>query len=86
MPTIDVGAGGALLADASLGAAGDPLEVSIELPGTRDVVVAAGHIARVTGVGTGVAFDEIDLGDRELLQQLVISVPFELARRFAARV
>jgi hypothetical protein len=86
VPTIDVGAGGALLADPALGAAGDLLEVSIELPGTRDVVVASGHIARVTGVGSGIAFDDIDRADRELLQQLVISVRFELARRFASRV
>jgi PilZ domain-containing protein len=85
VPTIDVGAGGALLGDPALGAVGDPVDVSIELPGTRDVIVASGHIARVTPMGTGIAFDDIDPADQELLQQLVISVRFELARRFAGR-
>lgn len=85
VPTIDVGAGGALLADPSLGAVGDPVDVSIELPGTHDVVVASGHIARVAPMGTGIAFVDIDAADQELLHQLVISVRFELARRFAGR-
>jgi hypothetical protein len=86
VPTIDVGAGGALLADTTLGAAGEPLELSIELPGTRDVVVAAGHVARVSALGTGVAFDDIDPADQVLLHKLVISVRVELARRFAGRL
>jgi hypothetical protein len=83
--TIDVGAGGALLADRGLGRAGEPVELTIALPGTRDVVGASGHVARVSSVGTGVAFDEIEPGDVERLNRLVLSVRIELAQRFAGR-
>ena len=83
--TVDVGAGGALLDARDIGAAGDPVDLTIELPGTRDVVAASGHVVRVSAVGTGIAFDDIDPADQDLLHRLVLSVRVELARRFAGR-
>ena len=48
-------------------------------------MAASGHVVRVSAVGTGIAFDDIDPADQDLLHRLVLSVRVELARRFAGR-
>jgi hypothetical protein len=79
--TIDVSAGGTLLACGGLAGA---IRVGIELPGTAGTVQALGDVARGTPEVTAVRFTEVLPDDQALLDRFVMTVRRELARRFAA--
>jgi PilZ domain len=80
--TVNLSAGGALLAGGSFGAADGAVELEIALP--QDTVVkAGGRIVRVHEKGTGVRFSDLDPAAREHIDSMVLSVRAQLARRFA---
>jgi hypothetical protein len=82
--TVNVSAGGVLLAGTRFGAADAAVEVAISLP--QDTVVSAhGLIVRVHQEATGIRFTDIDPGARDHIDSMVLSIRAALARRFAEK-
>jgi hypothetical protein len=80
--TINLSAGGALLAGGGFGPAEGAVELEIALP--QDTVVKArGLIVRVHEEGTGIRFFDLDPSDHAHIDSMVLSVRAQLARRFA---
>ncbi|MCW3023362.1 MAG: PilZ protein [Conexibacter sp.] len=80
--TVNLSAGGALLAGTGFGAADSTVEVEIALP--QDTVVKArGKIVRVHEEATGIRFSDLAPADQEHIDSMVLSVRAQLARRFA---
>jgi hypothetical protein len=80
--TINLSAGGALLAGGGFGGSDSTVEVEIALP--QDTVVKAhGQIVRVHDEGTGIRFSDLDPADQAHIDSMVLSVRAQLARRFA---
>jgi PilZ domain len=82
--TVNLSAGGTLLAGTSFGPSEAAIEVAITLP--RDTVVTArGLVVRVHYAGTGVRFTEIDPDAVEHIDSMVLAIRAQLARRFAEK-
>ena len=80
--TVNLSAGGALLAGGGFGAADSTVEVEIALP--QDTIVKAhGQIVRVHDEGTGIRFSDLDPADHAHIDSMVLAVRAQLARRFA---
>jgi hypothetical protein len=80
--TVNLSAGGALLAGTGFGAADSTVEVEIALP--QDTVVKArGKIVRVHDEATGIRFSDLAPADQAHIDSMVLSVRAQLARRFA---
>ena len=82
--TVNLSAGGALLAGSGFGSTDSAIEVAITLP--RDTVVEArGLVVRVHFAGTGVRFTEIDPAAVAHIDSMVLAIRAQLARRFAEK-
>jgi hypothetical protein len=82
--TVNVSAGGALIAGGFFGPRDAAVEVTIKLPNGQDVN-ARGLIVRILPQGTGLRFTDIDPSARAHLDTMVLSVRAALARRFAEK-
>jgi hypothetical protein len=82
--TVNVSAGGALIAGGFFGARDSAVEVTIQLPDGSEVH-ARGLIVRILPQGTGLRFTDIDPAARSNLDSMVLSVRAALARRFAEK-
>jgi hypothetical protein len=83
--TLNVSAGGALLAGTMFGPRDGAVEVTIQMPQDGPEVRARGLIVRALPDGTGIQFTDIDPADRDQLDSMVLSIRAALARRFADR-
>lgn len=82
--TVNVSAGGALIAGGFFGPRDAAVEVTITLTdGTQ--VNARGLIVRILPQGTGLRFTDIDPAARAHLDTMVLSIRAALARRFAEK-
>jgi hypothetical protein len=82
--TVNLSAGGALLAGAGFGAADAAVEVTITLP-QNTVVTARGLVVRVHHAATGLRFTEIDPSAAAHIDSMVLAIRAQLARRFAEK-
>jgi hypothetical protein len=82
--TVNVSAGGALIAGGFFGARDSAVEVTIQLPNGSEVH-ARGLIVRILPQGTGLRFTDIDSAARGHLDTMVLSIRAALARRFAEK-
>jgi hypothetical protein len=83
--TMNVSAGGVLLAGTTFGPADTAVEVAIRMPQDGPVVNGDGVIVRVHRDATGVRFTDLDPAAREILDEMVLTIRAALARRFAER-
>jgi hypothetical protein len=83
--TVNVSAGGAMLAGGFFGPRGSAVEVEIQMPQDGPVVKARGLIVRILPQGTGIRFTDIDPSAVEHLDSFVLSIRAALARRFAEK-
>jgi len=81
--TVNVSAGGALLAGTTFGPPDTAVEVAIQMPHDGPEVCGRGLIVRVLAEGTGIRFTDIDPPSRDILDSMVLSIRAALARRFA---
>jgi hypothetical protein len=82
--TVNVSAGGALLAGTTFGPRDGAVEVAIAMPRGPEVR-ARGLIVRVLPEGTGIRFTDIEPAARDHLDSMVLSIRAALARRFAEK-
>jgi hypothetical protein len=82
--TLNVSAGGAMIAGGFFGPRESVVDVEIQMPqaGTVD---ARGVIVRILPEGTGIRFTDIDPAARDTIDSLVLETRAALARRFAER-
>jgi hypothetical protein len=83
--TINVSAGGAMLAGGFFGARNSAVEVEITMPNDVPAVKARGLVVRILPEGTGIRFTDIDPASRDHLDSMVLSIRAALARRFAEK-
>ena len=83
--TLNVSAGGVLLAGTTFGPLEAAVEVAIQMPHDGPEVRAQGVIVRTLPDGTGIRFTEIEPADRDHLDSMVLSIRAALARRFAEK-
>jgi hypothetical protein len=83
--TLNVSAGGALLAGSSFGPRDGAVEVTIQMPQGGPEVRARGLVVRALPEGTGIRFTDIEPAAREHLDSFVLSIRAALARRFAEK-
>ncbi|WP_272475927.1 PilZ domain-containing protein [Baekduia alba] len=83
--TINVSAGGAMLAGGFFGPRESAVEVAIQMPHSGPIVEARGLIVRILPEGTGIRFTDIEPAARDHLDSMVLSIRAELARRFAEK-
>jgi hypothetical protein len=83
--TLNVSAGGALLAGGFFGARDSLVEVEIAMPNDSETVTARGVVVRILPQGTGIRFTDIEAAARHHLDSMVLSIRAELARRFAEK-
>jgi hypothetical protein len=83
--TMNVSAGGVLLAGTMFGPRDTAVEVAIQMPHGAPEVRGRGLIVRVLPQGTGVRFTDIDEPSRDILDSMVLSIRAALARRFAEK-
>jgi hypothetical protein len=82
--TVNLSAGGALLAGTVFGPADGTVEVEISLP--QDTTVKArGVIVRVHQEATGIRFTELEPASQLHIDSMVLSIRAALARRFAEK-
>lgn len=82
--TVNVSAGGALIAGGFFGPRDAAVEVTIKLTDGTEVN-ARGLIVRILPQGTGLRFTDIDPSARAHLDNMVLSIRAALARRFAEK-
>jgi hypothetical protein len=82
--TLNVSAGGAMLAGGFFGPRDSAVEVELEMPGGT-TVKARGIIVRILPEGTGIRFTDIDPQAAVTIDSMVLEVRAALARRFADR-
>jgi c-di-GMP-binding flagellar brake protein YcgR len=82
--TVNVSAGGALVAGGFFGSRDTAIEVAIKLPNGPEVR-ALGLIVRILPQGTGLRFTDIEPAARSHLDTMVLSIRAALARRFAEK-
>jgi hypothetical protein len=82
--TVNLSAGGALLAGAGFGAADAAVEVTITLPQSV-TATARGLIVRVHPAATGLRFTEIEPSAAAHIDSMVLAIRAQLARRFAEK-
>lgn len=82
--TVNVSAGGALVAGGFFGPRDAAVEVTMKLPNGTDVN-ARGLIVRILPQGTALRFTDIDPSARAHLDTMVLSIRAALARRFAEK-
>ncbi|HET6507178.1 MAG TPA: PilZ domain-containing protein [Baekduia sp.] len=82
--TVNVSAGGALVAGGFFGPRDTAVEVTIKLPNGPEVH-ARGLIVRILPQGTGLRFTDIEPAARDHLDTMVLSIRAALARRFAEK-
>jgi hypothetical protein len=80
--TMNVSAGGAMLAGGFFGARDSAVEVELQMP-NGGAVKARGIIVRILPEGTGIRFTDIDPQARATIDSMVLEVRAALARRFA---
>jgi hypothetical protein len=83
--TLNVSAGGALLAGNAFGPRDGAVEVTIQMPQDGPEVRARGLVVRALPEGTGISFTDIEPAAREHLDSFVLNIRAALARRFAER-
>jgi PilZ domain len=83
--TVNVSAGGAMLAGGYFGARDAAVEVEIQMPQDGPAVKARGLVVRILPAGTGIRFTDIDDASRDHLDSFVLSIRAALARRFAEK-
>jgi hypothetical protein len=83
--TVNVSAGGAMIAGGFFGARDSAVEVEIQMPHDGPTVKAGGVVVRILPQGTGVRFTDIEPEARDTLDSMVLSIRAELARRFAEK-
>jgi PilZ domain len=83
--TLNVSAGGALLAGTAFGPRDGAVEVAIQMPQGGPEVRARGLIVRILPQGTGIRFTDIEPSARDHLDTMVLSIRAALARRFAEK-
>jgi hypothetical protein len=83
--TLNVSAGGALLASTAVGVRDTAVEVAIQMPSDGPEVRARGLIVRVLPHGTAIRFTDMDAAARDHLDSMVLSIRAALARRFAEK-
>jgi hypothetical protein len=83
--TVNVSAGGALVAGGFFGTRDSEVEVEIQMPHDGPTVKARGRIVRILPVGTGIRFTDIEPDARDILDSMVLSIRAALARRFAEK-
>ncbi|MCW2982922.1 MAG: PilZ protein [Conexibacter sp.] len=82
--TLNLSAGGALLASRDLGPRDGAVEVAIKMPQGPEVN-ARGLVVRALPEGTGIRFTDIEPAARDTLDSMVLSIRAALARRFAEK-
>lgn len=82
--TVNVSAGGALVAGGFFGSRDTAIEVTIQLPNGPEVR-ALGLIVRILPQGTALRFTDIEPAARAHLDGMVLSIRAALARRFAEK-
>jgi hypothetical protein len=80
--TVNVSAGGAMVAGGFFGPRSSEVEVEIQMPQTG-AVSARGTIVRILPVGTGIRFTDIDPAARDTIDAMVLETRAALARKFA---
>jgi hypothetical protein len=83
--TLNVSAGGALLAGGPFGPRDGAVEVTIQMPQGGREVNARGIVVRALPEGTGIRFTDIEPAARDHLDTFVLSIRAALARRFAEK-
>ena len=83
--TLNVSAGGALLAGTAFGARDGAVEVAIQMPQGGAEVRARGIVVRTLPQATGIHFTDIDPAARDHLDSMVLAIRAALARRFAEK-
>jgi hypothetical protein len=83
--TLNVSAGGAMLAGGFFGARDSAVEVELQMPRGGATVNARGIIVRILPEGTGIRFTDIDPTARTTIDSMVLEVRTALARRFAEK-
>jgi hypothetical protein len=83
--TVNVSAGGVLVAGTTFGAADAAVEVAIQMPQDGPVVSGRGFIVRVHREATGVRFTDLEPAARDHLDEMVLTIRAALARRFAEK-
>ena len=83
--TLNVSAGGAMLAGGFFGPRDSAVEVELQMPRAGPTVKARGIIVRILPEGTGIRFTDIDPQARDHIDSMVLEVRAALARRFAER-
>jgi hypothetical protein len=82
--TLNVSAGGALVAGGFFGARDSVVDVELQMPQAA-TVEARGVIVRILPQGTGIRFTDIDAGARATIDSLVLETRAAVARRFAEK-
>src|SRR4051812_12164045 len=82
--TLNVSAGGALVAGGFFGARDSVVDVELQMP-QGAAVTARGVIVRILPRGTGIRFTDIDADARATIDSLVLETRAALARRFAEK-
>src|SRR3954447_17481207 len=83
--TLNVSAGGAMIAGGFFGPRDSAVGVEIRMPNDAPTVSARGVIVRILPEGTGIRFTDIDQASRDHLDSMVLSIRAALARRFAEK-
>ena len=83
--TLNVSAGGAMLAGGFFGPRDSAVEVEIQMPQDGPTVKARGLIVRILPEGTGIRFTDIEPAARDHIDSMVLTIRAALARRFAER-
>ncbi|HWH93215.1 MAG TPA: PilZ domain-containing protein [Baekduia sp.] len=83
--TLNLSAGGALLAGTTFGPPQTAVEVAIKMPQNGTEVAARGLVVRILPQGTAIRFTDIDAAARHHLDSMVLSIRAALARRFAEK-
>ena len=82
--TLNVSAGGALIAGGFFGPRDSLVEVQIQMP-QAGAVEARGVVVRILPEGTGIRFTDIDEAARATVDSMVLETRAALARRFAEK-
>jgi hypothetical protein len=82
--TLNVSAGGALIAGGFFGPRDASVEVEMQMP-QAGAVQARGLIVRILPEGTGIRFTDIDPAARDTIDSMVLETRAALARRFAEK-
>jgi hypothetical protein len=82
--TLNLSAGGALIAGGFFGARDSLVEVQIQMPQAGGVE-ARGVVVRILPQGTGIRFTDIDDAARATIDSMVLETRAALARRFAEK-